>query len=287
MDSNTSSPDTSHPPIIPGFCQCGCGQQTRKRPDGSYAPYANIRHHPQYKKHTERMQKQKVLKGDDLSAAIERIFKKDIKSVLSGLQTAGLSTTQIHKELEGKLGLPFSKRHLHRWLGDTGLNLDRSSAGRKRWKQGLMNDAVRKGKATLVRSQILGSKIEERIRWELNIEFATWNDYEAIVGFTNWTLLQRWEIDIPIVLLRRTDQKVLKIAVEIDGERWHKDTEKWVLKQSALLEAGWEPIRVLISDEDQKRKAHQIYVRGDVKCLTVVADLIRDIKQIVKRHYSD
>ena len=133
MDSNTSSPDTSHPPIIPGFCQCGCGQQTRKRPDGSYAPYANIRHHPQYKKHTERMQKQKVLKGDDLSAAIERIFKKDIKSVLSGMQTAGLSTTQIHKELEGKLGLPFSKRHLHRWLGDTGLNLDRSSAGRKRW----------------------------------------------------------------------------------------------------------------------------------------------------------
>lgn len=287
MDHENSSRNLSHLPAMPGFCQCGCGQQTRKRPDGSYAPYANIRHHPQYKKHTERMQKQKVLKGDDLSAAIERVCSEDIKSVLSGMQNAGLSTTQIHKELESKLGLPFSKRHLHRWLGDAGLNLDRSSAGRKRWKQGLMNDAVRKSKASLVRSKILGSKIEERIRWELNLEFSTWNEYEVIVGFTNWTLLQRWEIDIPIVMLHRADQKVLKIAIEIDGEQWHKETAKWELKQSALIEAGWIPIRVLITNEEQRRKAHQIYVRGDVKSLTVVTDLIRDIKQIVKRHYSD
>ncbi len=233
------------------------------------------------------MQKQKVLKGDDLSAAIERVFSKDIKSVLSGMQNAGLSTTQIHKELESKLGLSFSKRHLHRWLGDTGLNLDRSSAGRKRWQQGLMNDAARKSKASLVRSKILGSKIEERIRWELNMEFSTWNDYEVIVGFTNWTLLQRWEIDIPIVMLRRADQKVLKIGIEIDGEQWHKETAKWEQKQSALIEGGWIPIRVLITNEEQKRKAHQIYVRGDVSNLTVVTNLIRDIIQIVKRHFSD
>lgn len=282
-----STHNLSHLPIMPGFCQCGCGQQTRKRPDGSYAPYANIRHNPQYKRHAERMQKQKVLKGDDLSAAIERVFSKDIKSVLSGMQNAGLSTTQIHKELESKLGLSFSKRHLHRWLGDTGLNLDRSSAGRKRWQQGLMNDAARKSKASLVRSKILGSKIEERIRWELNMEFSTWNDYEVIVGFTNWTLLQRWEIDIPIVMLRRADQKVLKIGIEIDGEQWHKETAKWEQKQSALIEGGWIPIRVLITNEEQKRKAHQIYVRGDVSNLTVVTNLIRDIIQIVKRHFSD
>ena len=194
-----------------------------------------------------------------------------------------MSTTEIHREVELKIGLTFSKRQVHRWLKEVGLNLDRAKAGRLRWKKGLMDDAAKKTKTSLVRSQIMGSKIEDMIRWELNMEFAKWHDVEAVVGFTNWCILQRWEVDIPIIVLSRSGGTITKIAVEIDGERWHRTSGNWESKRRALTDAGWHALRVLVTSDEQKRMAHQVYVRQNVSALPSVSSLFQQIRTLVNQ----
>ena len=212
---------------------------------------------------------------------IERIYGQDLRSVLLSLQSTGMSTTQMQEELEKKLGFPFSNGLLCKWIKMFGLSRGRSFAGKLRWKMGLMDAGAKKSKAALVRARIVGSKLEERIRWELNLEMANWNDFDAVIGFTNWSILRRWEVDIPIVLISRSDQKITKIAIEIDGELWHKKTERWELKRDELAKAGWHALNVVLATDELREKAYQVFTRKDVRSLKSVEKLFGDIRAIL------
>ena len=140
-----------------------------------------------------------------------------------------------------------------------------------------MDEVPRKVKHSRVRSTLIGSKIEDLIRWALKRHLDERQEFETIVGFTNWSILPRFEVDIPFVLIRRSDQKLFKFALEVDGERFHEDPAGWENKKRLLLKAGWYPLNARITDDMSKRYAWQIYQKGNVMCLPVMAQIFTEI----------
>lgn len=97
-----------------------------------------------------------------------------------------------------------------------------------------------------------GSHAENAVRSYLAIELENVleNKYEIIVGLNTRTIISPNEIDIPIIFINKKTGAIIKIAVEVDGEKFHSSPERVEIdkkKDSIISEHGWKIVRMPIS----------------------------------------
>lgn len=210
---------------------------------------------------------------------IESQLGKPFESILQEYRENGLLVSEMVKDIYNKTCVAITDRSIRRWLVSLGISYTQSETFKKRWTSGSMTEAARKTRKTLRRAMLVGSKCEELLRWEIKEQFEKHKDYEAVVGFSNWSILDNLEIDIPVVVISKFDNQVWKFAIEVDGERYHTD-ERWFDKEKRIQQAGWQPIRVVI-DNEMQRRAHQGYVKKSspiAKARQVIAEINQRIK---------
>ena len=86
-----------------------------------------------------------------------------------------------------------------------------------------------------------GSKNENFVRAKLNnslYEYFNSGEYEIIVGLSNTGICGAKEIDIPVVIIRKSNNSVYKFAIEYNGEKYHNPLDD-KLKKDTLNSLGW------------------------------------------------
>jgi hypothetical protein len=212
---------------------------------------------------------------------VEKALGKSLEETLKDMRKKGLSASQIYEEISQRTQIKFTKRSLERWLISFGIGYSRREAGLLRWQNGLMVESMKKGRGALQEASLIGSRIEEQIRWALKNDLEKFSDYEVIIGFSNWTILGNLEVDIPIVCILKSDQSITKFALEIDGDRFHIDESRWTRKERSIKQSGWHPLRIIIHEQELSRKAHQVYVKNNIRSLIDINGLVTEINKIL------
>lgn len=95
----------------------------------------------------------------------------------------------------------------------------------------------------ILNSGLTGSNEENICRLMINdqlIKLIDSKDYEIVVGVSNRTIIAPYEIDIPLVIINKKTNKIIKYAVEYNGDVWHKDRKEMdKYKELKLNELGW------------------------------------------------
>ena len=177
---------------------------------------------------------------------VQEAFGTPFDEVLRALYVdEQLSCEDIVAELEDRAGVGVSRVTVWRWLRMAGIPpRAREEAGRLRWSRGKMDGASAKTRRTLTLSALMGSSVEREMRWALKfgLEQALGQDYEVVVGFSALSVLPNREVDIPIVLLPRGGGDPVRIAIEIDGARYHAPGNPE--RDAELMRLGWQPVRM-------------------------------------------
>ena len=148
-----------------------------------------------------------------------------------------------------------SQRSIEKLLAKTGLGISKSEsqkrAARKR-DYGRVFTTQRHTRAnSLVKNGVFGSKAENMVRTLLatKLENLLAVEYEIIVGLNTTTIVPPLEIDIPVILIEKKTGKINKIAIEVDGEKYHQTQRMQTRdanKDSVVKEHGWHMVRVFI-----------------------------------------
>jgi very-short-patch-repair endonuclease len=103
--------------------------------------------------------------------------------------------------------------------------------------------------------------------------------WDVVIGDNLQHIHERFEIDIPVVLIDRETGRASRIAIEVDSAYTHSSTEvrdRDRRKDNALREAGWQVVRV---DGDCLRKKSVI--------IEAVADLALTVERIANEKLVD
>jgi len=212
---------------------------------------------------------------------IEKALGKNLNNELADMRQRGMSASQMYEEISQRTKIKFSKRTLERWLTSLGISFSQREAGILRWRNGLMTEAVKKGRRSLQEASFKGSKIEDQVRWALKNELEKLSEYEVVIGFTDWSILSNLEIDIPIVCILKSDQSITKFALEIDGERFHHQENRWIQKEKRIRQSGWHPLRIIIYEQELSKRAHQVYVKNNVRSIVDIDKLVLEIEDVL------
>jgi DNA-binding CsgD family transcriptional regulator len=170
---------------------------------------------------------------------IEKQFGMSFKELLVYLRRKKEMTCEQIADL---LGTTESTIQYH--MRKLGVQMDKSEARKqtlktKRVDMKKVNEKVRKG---FTRIYLKGSSKEERVRLLLKekLERFLKDEYEFVIGFTDWSILQNEgkQVDIPIVIIHRQTQQFFKIAIEYDGSKFHEE-EFNEEKKRLLQQKGW------------------------------------------------
>lgn len=97
-----------------------------------------------------------------------------------------------------------------------------------------------------------------------------YRDIEIITGYNEYSILDTLEIDIPIIIFYK--EKVIKLAIEYDGDYWHENRENDIEKDKLLKEKKWNLIRV----EELGNKGNNL-VLLETKAKNVINEIIKYI----------
>lgn len=103
----------------------------------------------------------------------------------------------------------------------------------------------RKGRLTRAKNISKSNKqdmIRELLKYHLQFVLDQFKDIEIITGYNEYCVLNTLEIDIPIIIFNQN--KVFKLAIEYDGDIWHKDRDTDIKKENLLKEKNWKLIRI-------------------------------------------
>lgn len=143
------------------------------------------------------------------------------------------------KDIAGVYGK--SDRLFQNFFKKAGLSRDRFEAQAIAKQKRNYKEIMLKGRQTMIENNtnIEGSSPEKYVRTILNCNLPlAFPNYEIIVGLNNKSILDDGkEIDIPIIIINK--DKILKIAVEYDGEFWHRDKERNAKKENYANEKGY------------------------------------------------
>lgn len=148
-----------------------------------------------------------------------------------------------------------SQRSIEKLLAKTGLNITKSESQKRAASKrdyGRVFTTQRHTRASsLVRNGFFGSKAENTVRTILatKLENRLADKYEIIVGLNTTTIIPPLEIDIPVILIEKSTEKIIKIAIEVDGEKYHQSSRmqsRDANKDYVVKEHGWHMVRVFI-----------------------------------------
>lgn len=148
-----------------------------------------------------------------------------------------------------------TQRSIEKLLAKTGLGISKSESQKRAASKrdyGRVFTTQRHTRAnSLVRNGVFGSKAENMVRTILatKLENLLAVEYEIIVGLNTTTIIPPLEIDIPVILIEKKTGKINKIAIEVDGEKYHQTTRMQLRdanKDNVVKEHDWHMVRVFI-----------------------------------------
>lgn len=213
---------------------------------------------------------------------LEIVFRKPLREIMHHLYVEQeMSGLDIQKFFTRLFGFLISDRVVHTIIVETGTPV-RGYSEHKRlaWKQGKMAGAASKSRHARKGTFILGSRAEKVIRYLLCETFLTLNvPWDVIIGDTVQYIHERFEIDIPVVLVARESGYCCRIAVEVDSAFTHSNKvvrERDIRKENALRKQGWQVVRI---NADRIRNKNQF--------AEDVTDLALEIERIGNEYFAD
>jgi len=169
---------------------------------------------------------------------IEQEYKMPFAEVLKHLRVNECLTCKQIGEL-----LDCTENTIQEWMSKLQVQMTVSEArvqsiktGRTDYSQ--IHKKIRNGAA---RYLARGSSKEEIVRIELKSFFEEKlpSFFDFVIGFTNWSILRDREVDIPVILINKNNNKFYKIAIEYDGSKFHNE-EYNTEKGNRLNAEGWQ-----------------------------------------------
>jgi predicted DNA-binding protein YlxM (UPF0122 family) len=112
----------------------------------------------------------------------------------------------------------------------------------------------------------------ELIKHHLVTKLDDFKGIEIITGYNEYGVLDTLEIDIPIIIFY--NNKILKLAIEYDGDYWHNNEDD-LIKEELLNKRNWQLIRIV----ETKKDAGKLYILEDKakELANLIVDKIRSL----------
>lgn len=186
---------------------------------------------------------------------LEAFYHEPMKEIMERLYCRQqFSMDEIARKFESETGVPVSGKLIYNFL--VALNIpvrNKSEAGIMKWKLGKVDASLPKIRRKSIERLTFGSDSEKDIRHRLLNALSELNlDADIIIGDHAHSILPRYEVDIPIVLIDKSTQRICKIAVDVDSEFFHSQHEKMETdsEKTYLLEnSGWRVIRIFMDGQ--------------------------------------
>ncbi len=181
---------------------------------------------------------------------LEAVFKKPLAGIMYNLYIEHeMSSLDIHQAFSEVFGFTLSSRVISILLKESGVKIrDRAETKALSWKQGKMAGSMAKSRQSRKKTYLLGSKAEHKVRYLLREALLVLDvDWDVIIGDHLQHILDRFEVDIPLVIVDRQTSNACRIAVEIDNTFTHSGKTRQkrdARKDAALKKAGWHVIRI-------------------------------------------
>lgn len=149
----------------------------------------------------------------------------------------------------------FSQRAIEQLLSQLKMNLTASEAQKRAAKKRDYRKISVTRRHTMARTLsydgVFGSHAENVVRTLLStkMEVLFSDKFEIIVGLNTRSIISPLEVDIPIIMIHKDSNEIIKIAVEVDGEQYHKsedDLKRDNEKNRIIIEHGWKIMRIKI-----------------------------------------
>ncbi|WP_353612815.1 hypothetical protein [Mangrovibacter phragmitis] len=213
---------------------------------------------------------------------LESVFNKPLAEIIHALYIENqMSSLDIHKEFSVAFGFEVSQRTISTVIKNSGVKIrDRTETKALAWKQGKMAGSMARSRQSRKQAYLFGSRAEQKIRYLLREALMALDvKWDVVIGDNLQHIHERFEIDIPVVLIDRETGRASRIAIEVDSAYTHSSTEvrdRDRRKDNALREAGWQVVRV---DGDCLRKKSVI--------IEAVADLALTVERIANEKLVD
>jgi len=213
---------------------------------------------------------------------LEAVFNRPLAEIVHALYIEDqMSSLDIHKAFSDAFGFEVSVRTISTVIKDSGVKIrDRAETKSLSWKQGKMAGSMARSRQSRKQAYLLGSRAEQKIRYLLREALMALDvKWDVVIGDNLQHIHERFEIDIPVVLIDKKTGRACRIAIEVDSAYTHSSMEvrdRDARKDSSLEKAGWQVIRV---DGDCLRKKSAL--------AEAVADLSLSIEEIAGKIFAD
>lgn len=213
---------------------------------------------------------------------LEAVFNRPLAEIVHALYIENqMSSLDIHRTFSNAFGFEVSKRTIATVIKDSGVKIrDRAETKSLAWKQGKMAGSMARSRQSRKQAYLLGSRAEQKIRYLLREALMALDvKWDVVIGDNLQHIHERFEIDIPVVLIDRATERACRIAIEVDSAYTHSSLEvrnRDARKESSLKKAGWQVVRV---DGDCLRKTSAL--------AEAVADLALFIERIAEEIFTD
>lgn len=222
-------------------------------------------------------------KEKELNIINNTIIDKDDMDKINRLKEVTLKTkyVYVYEDIYKLFKNNYSPAEIAEVYGKTSRTLQhilkKAGLSRDRWEAQAIAKTKRdykeiqlKGRKTMNENLTMlnGSSYEQYTRNLLSFDLALrFKELESIVGVNNKSILKSGnEIDIPIIIIG--DRKMLKLAIEYDGDFWHKDNSRDINKEKLIEDKGYKLFRIA-----PKPLATEKQIKDEIK---IVLDNIYD-----------
>jgi hypothetical protein len=159
-----------------------------------------------------------------------------------------------------------STRGMQNKLYDIGMSYSLEEAQKKANRKRDFKAIRHKGLETSIKNALSyggysASAVEAAIRSLISTRLQSHKDvmlkeWEIITGMVDRSIMAPYEIDIPVMCYNTMTGKVVRIAIEVNGDYWHKMTEVHdadEIKAKNLMNKGWKLIEVNIESNYSKK----------------------------------
>lgn len=181
---------------------------------------------------------------------LEAVFNKPLAGIIYNLYIEQqMSSLDIHKAFSNAFGFEVSERTISSIIKESGVKIrNRAETKALSWQQGKMAGSMAKSRQSRKKTYLLGSKAEHKVRYLLREALLVLDvKWDVIIGDHLQHILDRFEVDIPLVIVDHRTSSACRIAVEIDNTFTHSGQirqKRDARKDAALRKAGWHVIRI-------------------------------------------
>ncbi|AMV72371.1 hypothetical protein JCM30471_08780 [Desulfuromonas carbonis] len=175
---------------------------------------------------------------------LEAVFNRPLAEIVYAFYIENqMSSLDIHKAFSNAFGFEVSERTISTVIKNSGVKIrDRAETKSLAWKQGKMAGSMARSRQSRKLAYLLGSRAEQKIRYLLREALMALDvKWDVVIGDNLQHIHERFEIDIPVVLIDRGTGRACRIAIEVDSAYTHSSMEvrdRDTRKDISLKKAG-------------------------------------------------